>query len=123
MEIESIGFLGIPTDRIDEMATIVERVLGLTPGRRDPAWRTFRVPTGRREFVELFRPGGYDERLLPAAATGPTVAFNVRDLVAGGAAAPRSGGRRPRGLTQRRGVRSSISQAWSRTCHATRRAA
>lgn len=80
LDVEGIGFLGIPTDRIDEMATFLEHCLGLTPGHHEPGWMVYRVPTGNRELVELFRPGEHDERLLPEGATGPTVAFNVRDL-------------------------------------------
>ena len=61
------------------MTAFVRDVLGLQPGHRDDGWAVFQLESGDRDLVEVYRPGGYDERLLPALATGPTVAFAVDD--------------------------------------------
>ena len=54
----------------------LRRGTGTTAGRSSSSSR------GIETCVEVYRPGGYDPRLLPVAATGPTVAFAVDDLVA-----------------------------------------
>jgi catechol 2,3-dioxygenase-like lactoylglutathione lyase family enzyme len=74
--------MGVRTDSFDAMAVFVRDVLGLRPGHTDEGWAVFQLESGDRDLVEVYRPGRYDERLLPAAATGPTVAFAVDDLLA-----------------------------------------
>ena len=82
MRIRRVSFVGVQTERFDAMAGFVRDVLGLSPGHRDDGWAVFRLDSGDRDLVEVYRPGGYDPRLLPVAATGPTVAFAVDDLLA-----------------------------------------
>ena len=82
MHIRRLSFMGVKTDSFDAMAVFVRDVLGLQAGHRDDGWAVFRLESGDRDLVEVYRPGRYDERLLPADATGPTVAFAVDDLIA-----------------------------------------
>jgi catechol 2,3-dioxygenase-like lactoylglutathione lyase family enzyme len=82
MHIRRLSFMGVQTESFDAMAVFVRDVLGLRAGHRDDSWAVFELESGDRDLVEVYRPGRYDERLLPAAATGPTVAFAVDDLLA-----------------------------------------
>jgi catechol 2,3-dioxygenase-like lactoylglutathione lyase family enzyme len=82
VRIRRVSFVGVQTERFDAMAAFVRDVLGLAPGHRDDGWAVFQFESGDRDLLEVYRPGGYDPRLLPTAATGPTVAFAVDDLVA-----------------------------------------
>jgi hypothetical protein len=72
----------VKTESFEAMSVFVRDVLGLHPGHTDDGWAVFQLESGDRDLVEVYRPGGYDERLLPVAATGPTVAFAVDDLLA-----------------------------------------
>jgi catechol 2,3-dioxygenase-like lactoylglutathione lyase family enzyme len=76
-----VSFLGVRTDEFAAMTAFVRDVLGLQPGHQDDGWAVFHLESGDRDLVEVYRPGRYDERLLPAAAAGPTVAFAVDDLI------------------------------------------
>jgi catechol 2,3-dioxygenase-like lactoylglutathione lyase family enzyme len=82
VRIRRLSFLGLKTDAFETMATFVRDVLGLEPGHMDEGWAVFQLASGDRDLLEVYRPGAYDERLLPAAAAGLTVAFGVDDLVA-----------------------------------------
>lgn len=82
MHIRRISFVGVKTESFDAMTAFIRDVLGLAPGHRDDEWAVFQLGSGDRDLVEVYRPGGYDERLLPALATGPAVAFAVDDLLA-----------------------------------------
>ncbi len=82
MHIQRVSFVGVKTESFDEMTAFVRDVLGLQPERTDDGWAVFQLGSGDRDLLEVYRPGGYDERLLPALATGPTVAFAVDDLLA-----------------------------------------
>ena len=82
MHIRRLSFLGVKTDSLDAMAVFLRDVLGLQAGHREDGWAVFQLESGDSDLVEVYLPGRYDERLLPAAATGPTVAFGVDDLAA-----------------------------------------
>ncbi len=82
MRIRRLSFVGVKTERFDAMAAFVRDVLGLKPGHKDDGWAVFQLESGDRDLLEVYRPGRYDERLLPATAAGPTVAFAVDDLLA-----------------------------------------
>lgn len=82
MHIRRLSFMGVQADSFDAMAVFVRDVLGLKTGHRDDGWAVFHLESGDRDLVEVYRPGRYDERLLPATVTGPTVAFAVDDLPA-----------------------------------------
>lgn len=82
MHIRRLSFMGVRTESFDAMGVFARDVLGLQAGHRDDGWAVFQLESGDRDLIEVYRPGGYDERLLPPAATGPTVAFAVGDLLA-----------------------------------------
>lgn len=82
MNIRRICFVGARTENFDAMTGFVRDVLGLASAHQEDGWAVFRLESGDRDFLEVYRPGEYDERLLPAAASGPTVAFAVDDLLA-----------------------------------------
>ena len=80
MHVRRVSFVGMKTERFDAMTAFVRDVLGLAPGHRDDGWAVFQLDSGDRDLLEVYRPGAYDERLLPAVAAGVTVAFAVDDL-------------------------------------------
>jgi hypothetical protein len=82
VRIRRLSFVGVKTESFDAMSVFVRDVLRLKAGYADNAWAVFHLESGDRDLVEVYRPGRYDERLLPAAASGPTVAFAVDDLLA-----------------------------------------
>jgi catechol 2,3-dioxygenase-like lactoylglutathione lyase family enzyme len=82
LRIQRLSFVGVQTDEFEAMTAFVRDVLGLAPGHLDDGWAVFQLESGDRDLVEVYRPGHYDDRLLPSEATGPTVAFAVDDIVA-----------------------------------------
>lgn len=82
MRIRRIAFLGVQTENFEAMTGFVRDVLGLPSAHLDGGWAVFQLESGDRDFMEVYHPAQYDERLLPAAASGPTVAFAVDDLLA-----------------------------------------
>ena len=80
MQIRRISFVGVKTERFDAMADFARDVLGLAPGHRDDGWAVFQLESGDRDLFEVYRPGQYDERLLPRGAGPLTIAFGVDDL-------------------------------------------
>ena len=81
MHIRRISFVGVKTQSFDAMADFARDVLGLAPGHRDDGWAVFQLASGDRDLFEVYRPGHYDERLLPSEAGGLTIAFGVDDLL------------------------------------------
>jgi catechol 2,3-dioxygenase-like lactoylglutathione lyase family enzyme len=81
VRIRRISFVGVKTESFDAMADFAQAVLGLAPGHRDDGWAVFQLESGDRDLFEVFRPGQYDERLLPPDAAGLTIAFGVDDLL------------------------------------------
>jgi len=82
VRIRRVSFVGIKTESFEAMSVFVRDVLGLHPGHTDDGWAVFQLESGDRDLLEVYRPGGYDERLLPPGVTGPAVAFAVDDLIA-----------------------------------------
>lgn len=81
MRVRRISFAGIKTERFEAMADFARDVLGLAAGHRDDGWAVFQLESGDRDLFEAYRPGRYDERLLPPDAGGVTIAFLVDDLL------------------------------------------
>jgi len=77
-----LSFVAVRTERFDVMTALVRDVPTLAPAHLDDGWAVFGLESGERDLVEVYSPGRYDPRLLPAVATGPTVAFAVDDLLA-----------------------------------------
>ncbi|HEY4754148.1 MAG TPA: VOC family protein [Candidatus Limnocylindrales bacterium] len=82
MKISRVTFVGVKTERFDDMADFTRDVLGLEFRRRDGGWAVHRFGSQGQDFFEVFRPGQYDERLLPAEAGPLTIGLEVDDLVA-----------------------------------------
>jgi len=81
VRIRRISFVGVKTDSFDPMTAFARDILGLEPGHKDDGWAVFQLESGERDLFEIYRPGGYDERLLPPSAAGVTIAFAVDDLL------------------------------------------
>ncbi len=81
MHIRRISFVGVKTESLHAMADFARDVLGLAPGHRDDGWAVFQLESGDRDLFEVYRPGRYDEHLLPTDAGGLTIAFGVDDLL------------------------------------------
>ena len=82
VHIRRISFVGVRTEHFDAMTGFVREVLGLRSAHLDGGWAVFPLESGDRDFLEVYRPAQYDERLFPPAVSGPTVAFAVDDLLA-----------------------------------------
>jgi predicted enzyme related to lactoylglutathione lyase len=87
MEIKRLSWLGIRTDRFEEMTSFLERALGLRKEIAEPGRAMYRLPIG--DPVDVFDAG--DERYLHFT-TGPVVGFLVDDVEAGGAELAAAGG-------------------------------
>ncbi len=55
-------------------------VLGLELAFAEPGWSVFKLPSGQRDFVEVYGPEKLDTRLFPESAAGPVAAFIVDDI-------------------------------------------
>jgi catechol 2,3-dioxygenase-like lactoylglutathione lyase family enzyme len=82
VKISRVTFVGVKTERYDQMADFTRDVLGLAQRRRDDGWAVHRLGSEGQDFFEVFRPGQYDERMLPADAGALTIGLEVDDLVA-----------------------------------------
>jgi len=80
VHIRRISFVGAKTESLDAMADFVRDVLGLAPIHREGGWAVFQLESGGRDFFEVYRPGHYDERLMPSEAGGLMISFEVDDL-------------------------------------------
>ena len=75
MAVEGIGFVGIRTDRLEEMADLFQNVIGLPPTRRTGDVVAFTLGDGA--LLELFGP---KEEFHAFFTTGPVVGFRVDDF-------------------------------------------
>jgi catechol 2,3-dioxygenase-like lactoylglutathione lyase family enzyme len=75
MEIQRLGWLGIRTDRFDEMAEFFESKLGLRKAIDQPCRAMFELPNG--DPIDIFHSS--DERYRHFT-TGPVVGFVVDDV-------------------------------------------
>ena len=81
MKILRIGFLGMRTNNHPQMTAFLRDVLGLTSLWEKPDWSGFNLPTGEKDFVEVYGPTNQDTNLFPDYAQSPLVAFIVEDVV------------------------------------------
>jgi predicted enzyme related to lactoylglutathione lyase len=87
MEIKRLSWLGIRTDRFEEMTSFLERALGLRKEIAEPGRAMYRLPIG--DPVDVFDVG--DER-YQHFTTGPVVGFLVDDVDAAAAELKAAGG-------------------------------
>ena len=75
MKVRGIVWMGIQTDRFDEMEALFRAVIGVEPPIERPGFALWTLPDGG--LVELFEPGS-----KPTFGTAPVVGFLVDDLEA-----------------------------------------
>ena len=82
MNVKRICFLGTRTGNFDATASLFRDVLGLHGVHSEAGWSIFQLPSGRGDFVEVFRPEHANSKVFPAEVTeGTVVAFAVDDIV------------------------------------------
>ena len=82
MNVQRICFLGTRTGNFEETAAFFRDVLGLDNAHAEPGWSVFRLPSGKRDFVEVFGTENQHASLSPTAAgDAVVVAFAVDDIV------------------------------------------
>ncbi len=86
MDVKGLTWLGLRTDRFDEMVTFFRDVMGMKPIRDEPQIAGFQMSDGTR--LELYRP---QEKFHAFFTTGPVVAFRVDDVDAARAAMETAG--------------------------------
>ena len=75
MKVRGIVWLGVQTDRFDEMATLLRALTGVAPPVEEPGLNLWRLPNG--DLIELFADG-----TKPTFGAAPVVGFLVDDLEA-----------------------------------------
>jgi len=75
VKVRGIVWLGVQTDRFDEMATLLRALTGVAPPVEEPALNLWRLPNG--DLIELFADG-----TKPTFGAAPVVGFLVDDLEA-----------------------------------------
>ena len=75
MDVKGLTWLGLRTDRFDEMVKFFRDVMALKPIRDEAQFASFQMSDGTR--MELYRP---DEEFHAFFTTGPVVAFLVDDV-------------------------------------------
>ena len=85
MTAEGIGWVGIQTERFDEMQRFLAAVTGSQPAIDEPGFSLWSLPNG--DLVELFAPGS-----KPTFGTAPVAGFLVDDLDAARASVADAGG-------------------------------
>ena len=75
MNVRAIVWMGVQTERFEEMQAFMRALLGAPPPVAEPGFALWALPSG--DLVELFAEGR-----KPAFGTGPVVGFLVDDLEA-----------------------------------------
>jgi catechol 2,3-dioxygenase-like lactoylglutathione lyase family enzyme len=73
MNVIGITWMGVQTDRFNEMTTFMQAVIGAPPSGTEPGFALWRLPNG--DLVEIFA-----DRDKPTFGTAPVVGFQVADL-------------------------------------------
>jgi catechol 2,3-dioxygenase-like lactoylglutathione lyase family enzyme len=75
MNVIALGWVGVRTDRAEELVHFYADVLGLPLVAQEPGFWKFELPNG--DEVEVFGPGDADHDHF---TTGPVIGFAVDDL-------------------------------------------
>lgn len=75
MKLRDIVWMGVQTDRFDEMAAFMRGLAGAEPAMTEPGFALWALPSG--DLIELFAPGS-----KPSFREAPVVGFLVDDLEA-----------------------------------------
>ena len=82
MNVQRICFLGTRTKNFEATAALFRDVLGLESLHTDPGWSIFQLPSGRRDYLEVYGPELQNASLFPTeVGEGMLVAFAVDDIV------------------------------------------
>ena len=73
MKVRGIVWMGVQTERFDEMRSFMETLFGAPPPVTEPGFALWDLPTG--DLVEIFEQGR-----KPTFGAGPVVGFLVDDL-------------------------------------------
>ena len=68
MNVQRICFLGTRTGNFDATVALFRDVLGLRNVHSEEGWSIFNLPSGRRDFVEVFGPEHANASVFPAEA-------------------------------------------------------
>jgi catechol 2,3-dioxygenase-like lactoylglutathione lyase family enzyme len=79
VRVQRLAWLGTRTDRFGETTRFFRDLLGLSPVREEEGFTMLRLPSGERDYVEIF--GGEDGFEAEHYRTGPVPGFLVSDLV------------------------------------------
>lgn len=79
MRVKRIGYVGVRTHDVDGMTSFFRDVLGLDAVSDDEMVTFQRLPTHRRDFVEVYAHEYRDTRLIPDGADF-VIAFVVEDI-------------------------------------------
>ena len=83
MDVRRICFLATRTGRFDTTAAFFRDVLGLHDAHAEPGWAVFQLPSGQRDYVEVYGPEKQNASFFPTEIEdGIVVAFAVGDIVA-----------------------------------------
>lgn len=81
MQVKRIGWLGTRTARFDETEDFFADVMGLAPIHSEPNFAMFGLPSGSRDYVEVFGSAKGDSGFeAEHYTTGPVPGFLVEGL-------------------------------------------
>jgi catechol 2,3-dioxygenase-like lactoylglutathione lyase family enzyme len=79
MQVKRIGYVGLRTNDVDGMTSFFRDVIGLEPAGEGETVTFQRLPTHRRDLVEVYAQEHWDARLIPDDAD-LVIAFVVDDI-------------------------------------------
>jgi catechol 2,3-dioxygenase-like lactoylglutathione lyase family enzyme len=79
MQVKRIGYVGMRTHDVDAMTSFFREVIGLEPAGEGETVTFQRLPTHRRDLVEVYAQEHRDVRLIPDDAD-IVIAFVVDDI-------------------------------------------
>jgi catechol 2,3-dioxygenase-like lactoylglutathione lyase family enzyme len=79
MQVRRVGYVGMRTDDVDGMTSFFRDVIGLEPAGEGETVTFQRLPTHRRDFLEVYAREHRDERRIPDEAD-VVIAFVVDDI-------------------------------------------
>ena len=85
MTARGIGWMGVQTDRFDQMRDFLRALVGTEPSTDEPGFSLWSLPSG--DLVELFAQG-----TKPTFGAGPVVGYLVDDMDASRRAIEAAGG-------------------------------
>ena len=79
-QIKGIVYVGVKTDKFDELNQFYKKVLGLTPDHYEPGFSTYLLPNGDK--IEIYGPNDPHGPAHDQFTTGPVAGFEVDDIEA-----------------------------------------